>query len=119
MAIQKTSSMLERIGGSIQLLAQITEVFLQSWKQEFGSLQAALKSGDRVQLARSTRSLRVSLGYFGNESILSLFLKLEDAVKQEEHSATLHYAKEIEPELGTLAKELEALHATLSRRVAS
>ena len=110
--------MLERLGGSTQLLAQITEVFLQNWRQEYGSLQASLKSGDRTLLTRSLRSLRASLGYFGNESLLSVFEDVENAALGDEPAATLQLAKEFEPKLLNLVEELEELQVSLARQVA-
>lgn len=118
MAIQKTSSMLERLGGSTQLLTQITNVFLQNWRREYGNLQAALKSGDRTLLTRSLRSLRASLGYFADESLLTVFEQLEKAAVRDESSATLQLAEKFEPKLLGLVEELQELKVSLERQVA-
>lgn len=110
--------MLERLGGSNQLLAQITEVFLQNWKQELGSLKKNLNSSDRAGLTRSLRSLRASLGYFADESMLAVFQELEDAAECEDKPAMSKLVDKFEPQLRALVGELEELKLALSRRVA-
>ena len=110
--------MLERLGGSTQLLAEITEVFLQNWRKEYGNLQTALKSGDRALLTRSLRGLRASLGYFAKEPVLTVFEELENAVAREEHSATLRLAEKFEPKLLLLVQALQELKVSLERQVA-
>lgn len=107
--------MLERIGGSVQLLHQITEVFLRKWEVDFERLSSALKAGEKDAALHAIGHLKVSLGFFADRDLLR---KVEDLFQAVDQSgpATGPLLVALEADLKELVAALRELKVTLARR---
>ncbi|MFA5505657.1 MAG: hypothetical protein WC314_07745 [Vulcanimicrobiota bacterium] len=115
MSIQNTNSILERLGGSVDLLAQIADLFLRSWKQDYDRLTEALKNHDTEPLSRAVRQLKDSLGYFADKKTLALFKEMEKNINEGTLDEALRFAASLEGQLQLLAEKLQELRKHCSR----
>jgi PAS domain S-box-containing protein len=70
---------LERLDGDVELLAQIMEIFVESFPAQMSDLRDALNRGDTDAIARSAHALRGALSNFSAPEAYEVVQRLEQA----------------------------------------
>lgn len=100
MAAVQHEELLERVGGSHELLVEVIDLFLEDGPQLLTTIQEALARGDADGVRRGAHALKGSAGNFGASTLVAV------AHQVEMHAAT--------GSLGSLAERLPALETELS-----
>ena len=69
---------LERLGGDVELLQEVANLFLEEYPSLMSEIQAAVKSGNANGLERAAHSLKGSVANFGADSAFQAALVLEN-----------------------------------------
>jgi DNA-binding NarL/FixJ family response regulator len=70
---------LERLDGDVELLAQIMEIFVESFPAQMSDIRDALDRGDAEGIARAAHALRGALSNFSAPEALEVVQRLEQA----------------------------------------
>ena len=100
---------LSRVGGDVELLKEIAELFLDDYPKSLSELHQAVESGDARRVERTAHGLKGSVSNFGARPVVDAALQLETmgrAQKLVEVEQVLHT---LELALAALRPELESL----------
>jgi HPt (histidine-containing phosphotransfer) domain-containing protein len=98
---------LARVGGDMELLQEISELFLDEYPRALDAMRKALAIGDPKMLERSAHGLKGSVANFGARAAVDAAAELE----QLGHAQKMDQAPQV---LAALEKALACLHAELS-----
>jgi two-component system sensor histidine kinase/response regulator len=76
------SEALERVGGDVELLRELIEVFLQDCPRMMEEASEAMQAGDVAKLKRAAHSLKGSVGILGARAAFEAALRLETLTRQ-------------------------------------
>lgn len=93
---------LERLGGDVELLQEVANLFLEEYPSLMSDIQAAVKSGNALRLERAAHSLKGSVANFGADSAFQAALALENIGR----SGDLTGASEAHAQLAAVMQEL-------------
>lgn len=103
--------MLERMGGDMELLAEVVDLFLEDSPKMLDSLRVAISGGDAHSVERSAHSLKGALLNMAAEPAASVALQLERMGREEELERSLDALRQLETEMGRLCEALKGLAA--------
>jgi len=98
--------LLERVGGSPELLVEVIDLFLEDGQQLLTTIQEALARGDADGVRRGAHALKGSAGNFGASTLVAV-------AHQIEMNALAGSLGSLADRLPTLETELTALSAEL------
>jgi HPt (histidine-containing phosphotransfer) domain-containing protein len=115
MAVVQHEELLERVGGSHELLVEVIDLFLEDGPQLLSTIQEALVRGDADSVRRGAHALKGSAGNFGASALVAVAHQIElDAA-----AGSLGSLADRFPALETELSELSAELADLRNRHAS
>ncbi len=100
---------LERVGGDLELLQEIAQLFLEHSPSLVDEMRTALENGDAKSLERAAHSLKGSVSNFGAEAAHKAALQLETIARSCDLPAATEALRKLECELGRLRPELAEL----------
>ena|SRR5689334_12223874 len=98
---------LARVGGDVELLKEIAQLFLDEYPGALDDIHKALEAGDAHKLERAAHGLKGSVANFGASAAVEAAFQLEQFGK----AGKLDQAP---PALAALERTLASLHAELS-----
>ena len=91
------ASLLERVEGDQELLAEVIKIFLADAPQLLVAMRNALQQGDMILLERSAHSMKGAAGNLSAQLTVSAALQLEQNAKngdaESSKMSVLHYSK--------------------------
>jgi two-component system sensor histidine kinase/response regulator len=100
---------LSRVGGDLELLKEIAELFLNEYPRELAEIRQALATGDALMLERSAHGLKGSVANFGARSAVDSAFQLEQLGKAGKLDQAPGALAELERALAHLHIELSSL----------
>ena len=100
---------LERVGGDLELLQEIAQLFLEHSPALVDEMRTALGNGDAKSLERAAHNLKGSVSNFGAEAAQQAALRLEVIARKCDLPAATEAFQQLECELGQLRPELAVL----------
>jgi two-component system, sensor histidine kinase and response regulator len=100
---------LERVGGDLELLQEIAQLFLEHSPELVDEMRAALANNDAKGLERAAHSLKGSVSNFGAEATHHAAMQLESIARRCDLPAAAEAFQKLERELNLLRPELAAL----------
>jgi len=97
---------LSRVGGDLELLREIGQLFLEEYPGLLARLTAAVASNDAHAVDRTAHSIKGSVANFGAQSAYDAALALEQMGRTGK-------LRDAQRQLGVLDRNLAALHAEL------
>jgi len=97
---------LARVGGDVELLKEIAELFLEEYPRVVNDLHKALEAGDSTAVERAAHGLKGSVANFGARAV-------EDAAFELEQLGRAQKLAEVSQVLNSLELALAALHGEL------
>jgi two-component system sensor histidine kinase/response regulator len=104
--LERTTA-LARVGGDLDLLKEIAELFLDEYPRVLDDIRKALATGDAPLLERSAHGLKGSVANFGARAAVDAAFELEQLGKAGK-------LDRVPPALAALERALACLHAELS-----
>jgi PAS domain S-box-containing protein len=98
---------LARVGGDVELLAELAGLFLEEYPQLMESARTGLKDGKPEQAHSSAHQLKGLLAQFGAEHAREVAFQVESASRRSETEAALQALSELERLMELLRPELE------------
>jgi HPt (histidine-containing phosphotransfer) domain-containing protein len=71
------ATVLDNLGGDVELLKEIAHIFLAAYRQELGRMRAALVAGDAATLYRLLHAMKGSMGNFGAQAGIDAAVTVE------------------------------------------
>jgi two-component system sensor histidine kinase/response regulator len=100
---------LARVGGDIELLKEIAELFLEEYPQVVSDLHKALEAGDSKAVERTAHGLKGSVANFGARAVVDAALELERLGRAQKLAEVSHVLSSLELALAALHGELAAI----------
>ena len=75
-------AVLERMGGSIEILMELTDLFANENVRRLAALRAAISAGDPLQVSREAHGIKSGLTNFCAEEAVALAFQIEDSAKK-------------------------------------
>ncbi len=97
---------LSRVGGDVELLKEIAQLFIEDYPKAMASIQHAADRGDAKALERTAHGLKGSVANFGAAAAV-------DAAKELESMGRAHRLAEVQQVIHTLELALAALRPEL------
>ena len=97
---------LEKMGGDKEILADILEVFSETYADQLNELKKAIEDGDTTIVERAAHTLKGSVGAFSAKKAFETAFRLENMG----HDGNL---EEAAAEYSKLEQEVEELHRAL------
>jgi two-component system sensor histidine kinase/response regulator len=97
---------LARIGGDLQLLRELTEVFLEEYPKTLLRLHSAIREQDHNKIREAIHSLKGELAYFAAEEAERELLQLRERVLGNDMPGAQHAAELVQRELDSLRPEM-------------
>ena len=104
------ADLLERVGGDLVLLAELTEIFRETFPVQLVQAKCALEMEDRQELRRVGHSLRGSLANLGATEACALAASIEEFVGTGQLFLVAPVLRQLELELDRVRVSLELLH---------
>ena len=104
-----TALALSRVGGDVELLKEIAEIFLDQCPEAISDIRSATETGNAEALERAAHSLKGSIGNFGAQNAYDAALRLEMMGRQGELAGATSALEELESALNRLAPALSRL----------
>ena len=104
------ADLLERVGGDLVLLAELTEIFREAYPVQLIQAKCALEMDDREELRRVGHSLRGSLANLGATEACALAASIEEFVGTGQLFLAAPVLRQLEVELDRVRVSLELLH---------
>jgi|KBSMisStaDraftv2_1062788.scaffolds.fasta_scaffold726953_2 HPt (histidine-containing phosphotransfer) domain-containing protein len=98
---------LARVGGDLELLKEIADLFLDEYPRALDDMRKALATGDAPLLERAAHGLKGSVANFGARAAVDPAFQLEQLGKAGK-------LEQVPPALAALERALACLHAELS-----
>lgn len=100
---------LERVGGDVELLEEVAQVFLDNAPDQVAQIRKAAEAGDGVALERAAHALKGSVGNFGAEAAFQAALRLEKMGRSGDLTGVQEACAALEAEMKRLRPALAAL----------
>jgi two-component system sensor histidine kinase/response regulator len=100
---------LARMGGDLQLLREIADLFLDNYQEWLGELRRATALGDAQAVERTAHGLKGSVANFGASKAVEASLKLEHLGRSRDLAGAKESLAALERALETLRGDLESL----------
>lgn len=100
---------LSRVGGDVELLKEIAELFLDDYPKSLSELREAVEARDPKRVERSAHGLKGSVSNFGARSAVDAALKLETMGRAQKLVEVEQVLQSLELALAALRPELESL----------
>ncbi len=100
--------MLDRLGGDIELVTELVELFLEESPKLLLEVQLAVRCRDAKAIERTAHRLKTSAGRFGMNQAVKTALRLEVSGRTSDLA-------DVDDTCQTLVKELRQLHAKLEQ----
>lgn len=100
---------LSRVGGDVELLKEIAELFLDDYPKSLNELREAVEARDPKRVERSAHGLKGSVSNFGARPAVDAALKLETMGRAQKLVEVEQVLNSLELALAALRPELEAL----------
>jgi two-component system sensor histidine kinase/response regulator len=81
-AVIDRAEALERVGGDVELLRELTEVFLQDYPRMIEEVIEGLCAGDVLKVKRGAHSIKGAVGILGGKAAFECALRLETMARQ-------------------------------------
>jgi HPt (histidine-containing phosphotransfer) domain-containing protein len=104
-------TMLERMGGDTELLAEVVELFLEDGPRMLDTVRDAVSERDAHNVERSAHSLKGALLNMAAERAAGIALELERMGREESLDTSLDILNRLEEEMERLQQELKDLEA--------
>ena len=104
------ADLLERVGGDLVLLAELTEIFRETYPAQLVQAKRALEMEAGEELRRVGHSLRGSLANLGATEACALVASIEDFVGTGKHFLAASVLRQLECELDRVRVSLELLY---------
>lgn len=101
-----TASLIDRFDGDVDMLSQLSEVFVQEYPQQLSAIRDAFQQQDAVALARSSHMLKGSVGVFGADQALEMARQLEEAGRVADLSGSEQICARLDHEVTRLGQVL-------------
>jgi len=98
---------LARVGGDLELLREIAQLFLDEYPGSLDDIHQALEAGDANKLERAAHGLKGSVANFGARAAVDAAFQLEQLGKAGK-------LDQVPPALAALERTLASLHTELS-----
>jgi HPt (histidine-containing phosphotransfer) domain-containing protein len=105
-AVIDRTALLDRVGGDVDLLREITNIFLAEYPALIGDIQEAVASRDARKLERAAHSLKGSVANFGAQGAVDASYRLETIGRR-------GLLEEAPDALATLLMDFQRLHPVL------
>lgn len=100
---------LSRVGGDLELLKEIAELFLDEYPKNLADLHEAIAAGDAKGLERAAHGLKGSVATFGADAAVEAAFRLESMGRARQMVEVAQILNTLELALAALRPELEAL----------
>lgn len=100
---------LSRVGGDVELLKEIAQLFLGDYPNTLADLHAAAASGDAKALERAAHGLKGSVSNFGARQAVEAARALEAMGRAQQLAEVEQVLRTLELALAALRPELESL----------
>jgi two-component system sensor histidine kinase/response regulator len=100
---------LSRVGGDVELLREIAQLFLEDYPKSIEDLRRAALSGDAKCLERTAHGLKGSVANFGAAAAVDAALTLETMGRARNLAEVEQVLRSLELALAALRPELESL----------
>lgn len=111
-ALDKTA-VLDRVGGDVELLKEIVDLFLETCPGLLEEIREALRKGDPESMEKAAHSLKGSVSNFGAESAAAAALRIERMGRSRDLSVAPVAIMSLEREIDRVREELVALSKEL------
>lgn len=98
-----------RVGGDVDLLKEIAEIFLDDYPKTLSVLETAVAGGDLETLERSAHGLKGAVANFGAQDAFEAAQKLESLGHAKQLNGVSEALTSLVSSLSTLRVELKAL----------
>jgi len=102
---------LARVGGDMELLREIAQIFLDQCPDALGEIREAIETGDAHALEQAAHALKGSVANFGAENACAAAYKLEAMGRTGELNGSNGALQDLEAALSRLKPELVRLAA--------
>ena len=109
MAAVQHEELLERVGGSHELLVEVIDLFLEDGPQLLSTIQEALARGDADGVRRGAHALKGSAGNFGASTLVAIAHQMEIHAAAGSPDALADLLQALKTELSELSAELADL----------
>jgi two-component system, sensor histidine kinase and response regulator len=103
------ADLMERIGGDVEFLAELTELFRMQYPTQLSAARTALAKGDADGLMRAGHTLRGALANLGATTPCDTAAFIEELADQREFSKAGKALDQLEQEMGNVLSFLESL----------
>jgi two-component system, sensor histidine kinase and response regulator len=100
---------LSRVGGDIELLKEIAELFVQDYPRVMEELHQAVEQGDAQAVERTAHGLKGSVSTFGARAAMEAARTLENLGRARQIEELHEVLRTLELALAALRPELESL----------
>ena len=100
---------LMRVGGDVELLREIANLFLENYDAWLGEIKSAAARGDALAIEHSAHGLKGSVANFGAQAAVDAALELEQFGRSRDLSQVPSSLAALESALAHLRPELESL----------
>ncbi|HEX5227747.1 MAG TPA: PAS domain S-box protein [Bryobacteraceae bacterium] len=100
---------LSRVGGDVELLKEVVDLFLDDYPSTFEKIKAAVETRDSTALEHSAHSLKGSVSTFGAQRAFEAAFTLEKQGRSGDLAGAPGHLAELEKALGDLRPELVLL----------
>lgn len=100
---------LSRVGGDIDLLKEIAQLFVEDYPKVLDELRQAVDSGDAQAVERTAHGLKGSVSTFGARAAMEAARTLEDLGRAQQLEQVRQVLTTLELALAALRPELESL----------
>ena len=107
-----TTSLTDRFEGDVEMLSQLSEVFLEEYPRQLSAVREAVRGRDAAALARSSHMLKGSVGIFGAEHAAELAEHLESSGRTADLAHVDEEYRSLEGHVVHLAQLLTTLPTT-------
>ena len=100
---------LSRVGGDVELLKEIANLFLDDYPNSLHDLRQAVDAGDARRIERAAHGLKGSVSNFGAAPAVEAAMKLETLGRAQQLTEVEQVLHTLELVLAALRPELESL----------
>lgn len=103
------NAILDRMGGDVELLQEITGIFISEYPHMMNEIRTAIQVGDAGRLQHSAHTLKGSVANFGAQAAVDAALELELMGREGDLRSAPEGLRALELHFAALAPALESL----------